>query len=442
MRFAATRWPTPLRPSCTTNRSRSPSSTRAFRRQCRWIIEQCLAKDAAERYAATEDLARELRRVRERLREAHGEPGPVERGESRRWAMPAAVLVAAAVTAAGVLAIPRPTATLRFTPIASAAGYEGTPVWSPDGQSLAWVGDVDGVLQIFTRRLADAVATQITRGLFDAEQPFWAPDSRGLYFISPAGDGNGLWRVGTAGGRAELLLENVNHAAIDPSGRQLALLRNETTMRQRLWWASANGHDLMYETKGRFGEERGFGLGGQLQFRPDGKALLAWVFNDRQADGETSSTYFLVSTSPEGEVREVLSSVASTASLPPFSWLPDNRHVVVGIADGGGGPRHLWIADTESAAISQLTSTHTNETWPSASPDGHAHRLRFRRSRLRSCRASPRTDSRYPALWRRRGTRWIRPGHRTANSSRSSPTGPAAWASGCAAETGSGSGRW
>jgi len=333
-----------------------------------WIIEQCLSKDAAERYGATEDLARELRRVRERLREAHGEPGPVERGQSRRWTTPAAVLVAAAVTAAGMLALPRPAATLRFTPIASAAGYEGTPVWSPDGQSLAWVGDVDGVLQIFTRRLSDAVSTQITRGRFDAEQPFWEPDSRGLYFISAAGDGNGLWHVGTAGGRAELLLENVNCAAIDPSGRQLALLRSETTLRQRLWWAAANGGDLVYESRGRFG--RGFGLGGQLQFRPDGSALLVWMFNDRQDGMETSSAYFLVPTRRDAEVREVLSSVPSTASLPPVSWLPDNRHVVVGVADASGGTRHLWIADTESSAISQLTSTHTNETWPSASPDG------------------------------------------------------------------------
>jgi Tol biopolymer transport system component len=335
-----------------------------------WVIEQCLSKDSAERYGATEDLARELRRVRERLREAHMEPGPVARGEPRRWAMPVAILVAAVLTAAGMLAIPRPMATLRFTPIASAAGYEGTPVWSPDGQSLAWVGDVDGVLQVFTRRLNDAVATQITRGRFDAEQPFWAPDSRGLYFISAAGDGNGLWHVGTAGGRAELLLENVNHAAIDPSGRQLAVLRSESSMRQRLWWASANGGDLVHETRGRFGLERGFGLGGQLQFRPDGRALLVWVFNDRQEETETSSAYFLVPTERDAEVRDVLSSVPSTASLPPVSWLPDNRHVVVGIADASGGMRHLWIADTESPAISQLTSTHTNETWPSASPDG------------------------------------------------------------------------
>jgi len=335
-----------------------------------WIVEQCLSKDAAERYGATEDLARELRRVRERLRETLGEPDQVSRPPTRRWTTPAAMLGTSVLTAVGLLATQPAPPSLRFTPIASAAGYEGTPVWSPDGQNLAWVGEVDGVLQIFTRRLADAVATQITRGRFDAEQPFWAPDSRGLYFISPAGDGNGLWHVGTAGGRAELLLENVNHAAIDRSGRQLALLRNESNMRQRLWWASAAGGDLVQETRGRFGEERGFGLGGQLQFRPDGSALLVWVFNDRQEETESSSAYFLVPIQRDREVRKVLSSVPSTANLPPVSWLPDNRHVVVGIADPSGGTRHLWIADTASSAISQLTSTHTNETFPTASPDG------------------------------------------------------------------------
>jgi Tol biopolymer transport system component len=335
-----------------------------------WIIEQCLAKDATERYGATEDLARELRRVRERLRETHGEPEQMPSRAARRWPIAVAMLAASILTALGLFAMQPARAALRFTPIASAAGYEGTPVWSPDGQSLAWVGEVDGVLQIFTRRLADAVATQITRGRFDAEQPFWAPDSRGLYFISAAGGGNGLWQVGTAGGRPELLLENANHAAIDRSGRQLAILRNETNMRQRLWWASATGGDLVQETRGRFGEERGFGLGGQLQFRPDGNALLVWVFNDRQEETETSSAYFLVPIQRNAEVQSVLTSVPSTANLPPFSWLPDNRHIVVGIADPSGGTRHLWVADTASTAISQLTSTHTNETSPTASPDG------------------------------------------------------------------------
>ena len=332
-----------------------------------WIVEQCMAKDAGERYAATEDLARELRRVRERLRETATETTPDPPRANRAWLASAATVAAVLAVGAATVPFQPPAPELRFTPIASAAEYEGTPIWSPDGQSLAWVSNVDGILQVFVKRLADAVATQITRGRFDAEEPFWAPDSKAVYFISAAGEGQALWTVSAAGGRAELVIENVNHAAIDPSGRRFALIRNDTTMHQRLWWASSAGTELVQESRGRFGE-RGFGLGGQLRFRPDGQELLVWVFNDRQAGDDTSSAYFLVPFA-DGEIRQVLQSVPSTANLPPVSWLPDNRHVVVGMADPGG-TRHLWIADTRSDAKHRLTSTHTNETWPAASPDG------------------------------------------------------------------------
>jgi eukaryotic-like serine/threonine-protein kinase len=332
-----------------------------------WIIEQCLAKEAGDRYSATDDLARELRRVRERLRETAAEPQPRRQRTVRASMAAAAGATAVLVIGAATIPFDRQPPELKFTPIASAAEYEGTPIWSPDGQSLAWVANVDGILQIFVRRLADAVATQVTRGRFDAEEPFWAPDSRALYFISAAGEGQALWTISSAGGRAELLLENVNHAAIDPSGRRFALVRSDTTMHQQLWWASAAGSDLVREQRGQFGE-RGFGLGGQLRFRPDGRELLIWIFNDRQAREDTSSAYYLVPTA-DGPIRQVLQSVPSTANLPPVSWLPDNRHVVVGMADPGG-TRHLWIADTQSDVTYRLTSTHTNETWPAASPDG------------------------------------------------------------------------
>lgn len=341
-----------------------------------WVVEQCLAKDANERYAATEDLARELRRVRERLREALAEPtavGTALATPRRKTALAAGIgaLVTAALAWA-VIAMEPAQPDQHFRPIASTASYEGTPVWSPDGQSLAWVADVNGVLQVFVRRLADAVPTQVTRGRFDAEQPFWAPDGRVLFFISPAGDGNGLWTVGSTGGRAELLIENVNHAAIDPAGQKLALLRAmEGTLNQRLWWASSNGEGLTIDERPPF-DKQGFGLGGQLQFRPDGQHLLLWLFNNSanpQPD-QTASNYWLVPSAPDGAVTEVLASIVGTANLQPFTWMPDNRHVVVGIADPSGGNRHLWLADTESPALRRLTSTHTNETYPSVSRDG------------------------------------------------------------------------
>lgn len=333
-----------------------------------WIVEQCLAKDPAERYAATEDLARELRRVRERLRETAAEHKP-EHPARRVGAM--AVMAAVGVGAIGTLlliGVPAEGPELRFTPIASAADYEGTPVWSRDGQSLAWVADIDGVLQLFVRRLTDAVATQVTRGRFDAEEPFWSADGRALYFISAGGDALALWTVGATGGRPELLIENVNHAALDPTGRRLAVLRTDTALDQQLWWASVDGSGLSLEQRPPF--DRHYGVGGQLQFRPDGQYLLAWVFSPGAIGESSSSAYYLVPIAADRPVTEVLKHIGVTANLPSFSWLPDNRHVAMGVADTEGGRRHLWIADTRSTAMRRLTSTHVNETWPAASPDG------------------------------------------------------------------------
>jgi Tol biopolymer transport system component len=333
-----------------------------------WIVEQCLAKDPGERYSATEDLARELRRVREHLRETLVEQSRIER---RRQPLRTALIVgASAIVGAAVIAIPSMTAApaeLRFTPIASAAAYEGTPVWSPDGQSLAWVADVSGVLQLFVRRMADAVPTQITQGRFDVEEPFWSADGRSVYFISAAGEAMGLWLVSAAGGRAELVIENVNHAAIDRAGSKLALLRTSDALNQKLWWASADGGNLVAEPRG---SQREYGLGGQVQFRPDGQAVLIWVFFAGTTSETATSAFYLVPTDPGQAIEQVLTQVAPTANLPSFSWLPDSRHVVVGITDIESGRRHLWEADTRSTWQRRITSTHTNETWPAASPNG------------------------------------------------------------------------
>jgi TolB-like protein/Tfp pilus assembly protein PilF len=70
----------------------------------RWLIERCLAKDPAERYASTLDLARELRNVRERLPEVSSSPPPRRAAPTRllppTWRRPAWVGVAGLVVLA------------------------------------------------------------------------------------------------------------------------------------------------------------------------------------------------------------------------------------------------------------------------------------------------------------------------------------------------------
>jgi hypothetical protein len=178
----------------------------------RWTIERCLAKDANERYSATDDLARELRLTRDRLAEALAEPKPDAAPRAAApWKLPAAIAAAASIGAFGMLFLrvgPSGAPALRFTPFATASAYEGEPAWSPDGQSIAYTADVDGVLQVFVKRASDAVSRPLTQGQFDASHPFWSTNGERVYYVSQAGEWEALWSVGVAGGRPEIAIED------------------------------------------------------------------------------------------------------------------------------------------------------------------------------------------------------------------------------------------
>ena len=73
----------------------------------RWIVERCLAKQARNRYASTEDLARDLATIRDHLSEAtSGGRGRLRRRVApmrrRRWWIPAAI-AAAILLALGIV---------------------------------------------------------------------------------------------------------------------------------------------------------------------------------------------------------------------------------------------------------------------------------------------------------------------------------------------------
>ncbi len=201
-----------------------------------WIIERCLSKNAADRYASTTDLHRDLRNLRDRLGEAvarerrgaSGEPAPRSRAQRvLRAAAIAAVFVAGlSVWPLAMWRAPADEPTVRFTPFATQAEYEGLPAWSPDGQAIAYAADVGGVLQIFTRTLSSAAPAQVTEAPYDCKFPFWSPDGKRIYYVSLARTRDGIWSVGAAGCSPQLVVENATRGAISPDGRTLAFLRN------------------------------------------------------------------------------------------------------------------------------------------------------------------------------------------------------------------------
>ena len=126
----------------------------------RWVIERCLAKNPADRYASTADLSKDLLNLHGRLAELTGQetrPIPLPAKSRRRTAL----IAAGVALLAGSAALLTPTSSgglpaLKYAPLVTDASFQGSPAWSPDGTALAYASTVDGVQQVFTKSLASS----------------------------------------------------------------------------------------------------------------------------------------------------------------------------------------------------------------------------------------------------------------------------------------------
>src|SRR5262249_33350369 len=157
-----------------------------------------------------------------------------------------------------------------FSPLAAEPADETSPSWSPDGKSIVYVAEIDGVKQLFTRSLESATSTQITQSPNDCAAPFWSPDGASVYFLTFGAPQGQLWAVGATGGDPTLILNDVAAAAVAPDGKTLAFLRGPGGSRSL--WLSAVVHPdpKQYQTP-PFPET--FGLSTSLEFSHDGRNL-------------------------------------------------------------------------------------------------------------------------------------------------------------------------
>ena len=336
--------------------------------QVRWLIRRLLAKNPRDRFAHTADLAIDLRTIRDYQVEMPSTvtTPPVSRRST--WVRMGLIPIAAATVLllSGGIRSERSTADFqRFTPFATDAGYQGESAWSPDGKTLAYEAEIDGVVQIFTRALGSPTRTQVTNSPFDCYSPFWSPDGRHIYYHSLARDRDGLWQISPAGGAAEIVIEGASRAHISPDGKTMAFLKQEAPPSEdaTLWMVSLPDGEPRRYSRARFRQKFS---GGRLRFSPDGTKVLAWL----GPEGPVQPGFWEIPI-PDGEPREVFAGLAGEGRAPPlFSWLPDSRHLIVTRSDGPTPGTHLWVADTRTNLATPLTETASNEAAPSMSPDG------------------------------------------------------------------------
>jgi Tol biopolymer transport system component len=198
----------------------------------RWILERCLAKEARERYASTEDLARDLAGVRDHLSEASFsvESVGIARAPSRRGLGYAAAIAAALVLSAGVFTLGKRSGekpTPSFQRLTFRRGAVQSARFAPEGHTVLYGAMWEGnPMEVFATRLESREARSLA-------------SNAGLMAVSPSGqmalsigwENRGPWDIGTlalaplAGGAPRELATNITDADWSPEGSALAATR-------------------------------------------------------------------------------------------------------------------------------------------------------------------------------------------------------------------------
>ncbi|NCQ34762.1 hypothetical protein GW813_06740 [bacterium] len=284
-----------------------------------------------------------------------GEPASrTSRGPGRgKWLIPAVAVMLAVVLFWRVRSPQAPEQGGRefwsgpAVPLTSFPGGERHPALSPDGRRVAfvWVGaDMPpGCISALSIKQRDAEASlRLTGESGWCAWPVWSPDGQMLAYVQGGEDGIALCSVAALGGAVRILYRSrdlIEGVDWSPDGATLVFsAREEESGTHKLMSLDYQAMTIAELQVSR--EIEGEDL--QPRFDPVG-ADLAWIHRD------PGGGFSLRRGKPDGR-----SSVELASGLGPLSglaWLPDGGHLVFGAA---GGPARLWTVASEGQDLRPL----------------------------------------------------------------------------------------
>jgi Tol biopolymer transport system component len=293
----------------------------------RWTTQRCLAKKAADRYASTEDLARELRTIRDNLSEASTARDapilPVGPPRKRR-ARIASGIAAAALIALGLVGWrlrqsdffwKNPLAGARFTRVTDWEGEEVDATLSSDGKFVAFVAADGGRVDAWVSQVGSDQLLNLTRGRIAVTNGnrrrnigFSEDAARvwiGVSELEKTGRISDVWIAPTMGGDARLFLAGAVSVAWSPD--RTRMVYNDAAAAQALFIADRTGANSRRILAGEAGVRNNYPI-----WSPDGRFIYF-------ARGITSSYDMDVWRIPaEGGAPERITNHHSRVSYPAF----------------------------------------------------------------------------------------------------------------------------
>lgn len=264
-------------------------------------------------------------------------------------------------------------ANLTPTPIFSLAGGEASwPNLSPDGKQAAfvWNGASGSNFDIYIKELGAHNEQRLTTDPDIDYSPVWSPDGRSIAFCrsSPGGHAT-LWVMSAAEHGARKLSEL--NAAADrdarviswfPDGRWLVLSDSNSTTHQ----------NALYLVDARTGGKH------QITFPPDHDSDLYPAVSPRKTIAYVRDKGLGLCTLRLLQLKDGATEVLSDTEvklkgferdyLGQLAWTPDSSHIV--FASYHGAPRRLWITALTPSSAPQLLPLGDDTQEPSISARG------------------------------------------------------------------------
>ena len=208
------------------------------------------------------------------------------------------------------------------------------PVWSPDGNSIAFFSDRGGNLDIFVMNSDGSQVEQLTRDAFAS-----------LYFTKSPEDRNPSWspdgsQIAFESGRDNQMMTYVNHDiyVMAADGTNVKRLTDDGADEGTPRW-SPNGESIAYVKMEYFSDQ----------------ALIespTWDIYVMNVDG---TDQIQLTTDPASELEP--------------SWSPDGAKIAF-ISDRNGQNFDIYVMNADGSNVTQLTDDSANEFGPVWSPDG------------------------------------------------------------------------
>jgi Tol biopolymer transport system component len=241
------------------------------------------------------------------------------------------------------LEVRRPT-----SPVRSRGDFN--PEFSPDGQTLAFARDSQGVQSIYTIPVSGGEEQRLTSDTTQKWGLAWTPDSREIVFA----DSSWLWKKSLRGGEPERL--QFGQDGVQPSIRANRLVYVQRKWNKNIWRRNLNSlvsagppEEFISSTRGESGP----------QFSPDGSKI---VFESTR-----SGFYEVWLCRSDGSGLMQLTHFNASATGTP-RWSSDGQQIAFDSRPAGNAD--IFVIDVEGGPLHQLTHEPSSEVVPSWSRDG------------------------------------------------------------------------